>query len=163
MKTLVAYFSASGETKRLAKTLAGVVAGDLFEIKPAKPYTAADLDWNDKQSRSTIEMQDIACRPDMAEMTNVAQYDTIFVGFPIWWYEAPRIIESFLESADFTGKTVIPFATSGESGMGNTDSILHRSAPNAKWKLGKRMSANASPMAVKDWVESLSLCSELTQ
>lgn len=157
MKTLVAYFSDSGETKRLAKTLSGVVAGDLFEIKPVKPYTAADLDWNDKQSRSTIEMQDLACRPAMAEMPNVSVYDTVFVGFPIWWYEAPRIIESFLESADFTGKTVIPFATSGGSGMGNTDSIIQRSAPNAKWKQGKRMDANTSPATVKTWVESLAL------
>ena len=113
-KILVAYFSASGETAKLAKTIAGVVDGDLFEIVPEVPYTAADLDWMDKGSRSTAEMNDDNSRPAIvSKLADMAQYDTVFVGFPIWWYQAPRIIETFLESYDFAGKTVIPFATSG--------------------------------------------------
>ena len=119
-KILVAFFSASGETARLAKTLAGVTGGDLFEIRPQTAYTAADLDWNNAKSRSSVEMNDPKSRPAMAETPRLAGYDTVFVGFPIWWYQAPRIIQTFLESADFSGKTVIPFATSGGSGMGKT-------------------------------------------
>lgn len=158
MKTLVAYFSASGETKKLASTLATVVDGDLFEIRPIVPYTAADLDWHDKASRSTIEMSDTACRPPIANaVTNIGQYGTIYIGFPIWWYEAPRIIQTFLESYDLTDKTVIPFATSGGSEMGNTDSILQRSAKTANWKLGKRIRADASTQEVAAWVKSLNV------
>ena len=131
-KILVAYFSASGETAKLAKTIAGVVDGDLFEIVPEVPYTAADLDWMDKGSRSTEEMNNDNSRPVIAsKLADMAQYDTVFVGFPIWWYQAPRIIETFLESYDFAGKTVIPFATSGSSGMGKTDSILKAVCPAA--------------------------------
>jgi flavodoxin len=156
MNTLVAYFSASGETKKLATTLAGVVNGDFFEIRPKIPYTDADLNWNDKKSRSTIEMTDTASRPAIAEMVaDISQYDTIYIGFPIWWYEAPRIIQTFLESYDLSGKTVIPFATSGGSEMGNTDSILQRSAPAAHWKLGKRMRSDASVTEIAAWVKSL--------
>lgn len=158
MKTLVAYFSASGETKKLAMTLTDVVNGDLFEIKPETPYIAADLDWCDKASRSTIEMKDTACRPAVANaVPNIDQYDTIYIGFPIWWYEAPRIIQTFLESYDLTGKTVIPFATSGGSEMGNTDAILQRSAKTANWKLGKRLQADISAQEVAAWVESLNI------
>ena len=131
-KILVAYFSASGETAKLAKTIAGVVDGDLFEIAPEVPYTAAALDWMDKGSRSTEEMNKDNSRPVIAsKLADMAQYDTVFVGFPIWWYQAPRIIETFLESYDFAGKTVIPFATSGGSGMGKTDSILKAVCPAA--------------------------------
>lgn len=156
MKTLVAFFSASGETQKLAQTLASVVDGTLYQIKPESPYTLADLNWQDKHSRSTVEMQDPACRPALAgTVEGIDQYDTIFVGFPIWWYEAPRVIQTFLESYDLTGKTVIPFATSGGSDMGNTDSILQRSAPNAGWKLGKRLKATASAQEVTDWLKSL--------
>ena len=127
-KILVAYFSASGETAKLAKTIAGVVNGDLFEIAPEVPYTAADLDWMDKGSRSTVEMNDDNSRPAIAgKVADMAQYDTVFVGFPIWWYQAPRIIETFLESYDFAGKTMIPFATSGSSGMGKTLEGLKKS------------------------------------
>ena len=108
-KTLIAYFSASGVTARLAKTLESATGGDLYEIKPVTPYTGADLNWNDKQSRSSVEMKDRAARPAVAvPVENVAQYDYVFVGFPIWWYEAPRIVQTFLESYDFSGKTVIP-------------------------------------------------------
>ena len=120
-KTLVAYFSASGVTAKVAKQLAAVADADLFEIKPVNPYTAADLDWTDKNSRSTIEMNDPSSRPAIAEKCeNMGEYDTVFVGFPVWWYVEPTIIDTFLESYDFTGKTVIPFATSGGSGLGKT-------------------------------------------
>lgn len=132
-KKLVAYFSASGETAKLAKTIAGVVDGDLFEIAPEVPYTAADLDWMDKGSRSTAEMNDDNSRPAIAtKITDMAQYSAVFVGFPIWWYQAPRIIETFLESYDFAGKTVIPFATSGGSGMGKQTASSRRSAPQRR-------------------------------
>lgn len=120
-KTLVAYFSASGVTAKLAKTLAAAANADLYEIEPAVPYKRADLDWTDTKSRSTIEMKDPASRPAIGSAkVDMAQYDTVYVGFPIWWYEAPRIVQAFLESYDLTGKTVVPFATSGGSGMGKT-------------------------------------------
>ena len=155
-KILVAYFSASGETAKLAKTVADVTGGDLFEIKPEVAYTAADLDWMDKHSRSTVEMNDEKSRPAIAgEVADMAQYDTVFVGFPIWWYQAPRIIETFLESYDFSGKTVIPFATSGGSGMGKTAEILKASCPGAKVDTGKRLSSRESAASVQKWVESL--------
>ena len=133
-KTLIAYFSASGSTAKLANTLAQATGGDLYEIRPAVPYTSADLNWNNKNSRSSVEMNDKAARPAIAApAADVAKYDTIFVGFPIWWYEAPRIIQTFLESSDFSGKTVIPFATSGGSDLGKTASILQKSCPAAMY------------------------------
>ena len=136
-KALVAYFSASGQTAKLAKTIAGVTGGDLFEIAPETAYTAADLDWMDKKSRSTVEMNDPKSRPAIAgKVADMAQYDTVFVGFPIWWYQAPRIIETFLESYDFSGKTVIPFATSGGSGMGKTVEVLRKIRPSATFNDG---------------------------
>lgn len=156
MKTLVAYFSASGQTAKLAKTLAGVTGGDLFEIAPETAYTAADLDWMDKKSRSTIEMKDPKSRPAIAgKVADMAQYDTVFVGFPIWWYQAPRIIETFLESYDFSGKTVIPFATSGGSGMGKTNSVLKPSCGGAKLLEGKVVRRGTSKSDLTAWVESL--------
>ena len=157
-KMLIAYFSSSGETSRLAKTLAGVTGGDLFEIKPQAAYTAADLNWNDSSSRSTLEMKGDKSRPAMAAPADVAQYDVVFVGFPIWWYQAPRIIETFLESRDFSGKTLVPFATSGGSGMGKTESILKACcAQTAKWLPGKRLSSWESAASVRKWVDSLGL------
>ena len=158
-KVLVAYFSASGETAKLAKTIAGVTGGDLFEIEPAAKYTSADLNWNDKSSRSTAEMNDPKSRPAIAsKVDNMAQYDTVFVGFPIWWYQAPRIIETFLESYDFSDKTVVPFATSGGSGMGKTVSILEPfCAASTKWLPGKRLSSRESAASVQKWVDSLGL------
>ena len=157
-KILVAYFSASGETAKLAKTIAGVVNGDLFEIAPEVPYTAADLDWMDKGSRSTAEMNDDNSRPAIAsKLADMAQYDTVFVGFPIWWYQAPRIIETFLESYDFAGKTVIPFATSGGSGMGKTNEKLAPSCPGAKLLHGKVFNSYSSKADLSAWVETLSL------
>ena len=118
-KKLVAFFSASGTTKKAAERLAKAVGADLFEIKPAIPYSSADLNWMDKKSRSSVEMNDPASRPEIAgSLSNMADYDTIFIGFPIWWYVAPHIINTFVESYDFSGKTLVPFATSGGSGMG---------------------------------------------
>ena len=132
-KTLVAYFSASGTTMDVASRLARMMDSDLFAIVPADPYTSADLDWRDKQSRSTLEASDPSCRPAItSQIEDIEDYDTIFLGFPIWWYVAPAIINTFLESYDLTGKTVILFATSGGSGMGKTASVLRASAPGAK-------------------------------
>ena len=156
MKALVAYFSASGVTAKLAKTLAAAADAALYEIKPETPYTAADLNWNNSRSRSTIEMKDENARPAIAApAADVAAYDTVFVGFPIWWYEAPRIIETFLESYDLAGKTVVPFATSGGSGMGKTAEILKKSCPGAKVLPGKRFSASASQAELADWIRKL--------
>ena len=127
-KILVAYFSASGVTAKAAGELAEVSGGDLYEIKPEIPYTRADLDWMDKKSRSSIEMNDPSSRPGIADrLPDMGKYDVIFVGFPIWWYVAPTIINTFLESYDFSGKTIIPFATSGGSGMGKTNEGLEKS------------------------------------
>ena len=155
-RTLVAYFSASGDTAKLAKTVAEVTGGDLFEIVPEVRYTSADLNWNDKHSRRSVEMNDAGSRPAIAgEVADMAQYDTVFVGFPIWWYQAPRIIESFLESYDFSGKTVIPFATSGGSGMGRTAEILRNCCPGAKVDAGRRLSSRESAASVQKWVDSL--------
>lgn len=132
-KALVAYFSASGTTMDVASRLARVTDSDLFAIVPANPYTSADLNWHDKQSRSTREAADPSCRPAItSKVEHIEDYDTIFLGFPIWWYVAPAIIKTFLESYDLTSKTVVLFATSGGSGMGKTASILRASAPCAK-------------------------------
>lgn len=132
-KTLVAYFSASGITMDVATRLARVTNSDLFAIVPANPYTSADLNWRDKQSRSTLEAADPSCRPAItSQIEDIEDYDTIFLGFPIWWYVAPAIINTFLESYDLAGKTIVLFATSGGSGMGKTASVLRASAPGAK-------------------------------
>lgn len=132
-KTLVAYFSASGTTMDVANHLARVTDSDLFAIVPANPYTSADLNWRDKQSRSTREAADPSCRPAItSRVEHIEDYDTIFLGFPIWWYVAPAIINTFLESYDLTGKTIVLFATSGGSGMGKPASVLRASAPGAK-------------------------------
>lgn len=158
-KVLVAYFSCTGVTKKLAQTLAGVVKGDLYEITPVQPYTAADLNWQDKNSRSSVEMRDKASRPAISgSVKYFAQYDTVFVGFPIWWYVAPTIINTFLESEDFSGKTVIPFATSGGSGVGDTDKYLHPScSEQTAWRPAKRFAGSASPAKLQKWVEGLKL------
>ena len=152
-KNLVAYFSASGVTAQVAKEIAVEAGADLFEIKAKVPYTKADLDWTDSSSRSSVEMKDPAFRPEIAEtLNNFGDYDVIFLGFPIWWYVAPTIINSFLESYNFEGKTIIPFFTSGGSGSGQTDEKLHPSAPNAIWRPAKRLySGNAD--RIKSWVD----------
>lgn len=155
-KKLVAYFSASGVTAKLAKRLADAVDADIFEIKPEKPYTTADLDWTNKKSRSSVEMSDKSFRPAVAEkLDNIADYDTIYVGFPIWWYVAPTIINTFLEQYDLTGKTIIPFATSGTSLMGKTNSELAPSCKGAILKEGKRFEANADETELKNWADSI--------
>ena len=158
-KSLVVYFSCSGVTKKTAELLSDVAGADLFEIRPEVPYTKADLDWMDKKSRSTVEMNDPSSRPAIADkVEHMEQYDTVYVGFPIWWYVAPTIINTFLESYDFSGKTVIPFATSGGSGMGKTVELLRSScAPDTRWNEGKRLSSHASAQEVSAWTKSLSL------
>ena len=183
MKTLVAYFSASGQTANLAKTLAGVTGGDLFEIVPETAYTAADLDWMDKKSRSTIEMKDPKSRPAIAgKVADMTQYDTVFVGFPIWWRIEPRIIDTFLESYNFAGKTIVPFVTSDgpvlkagqkevvetfghllagierEYGLGEIDEGLHALlGPDVNWKPGKAMPTDHTAEDVRAWIEMLGL------
>ena len=155
-KKLVAYFSASGVTKKLAEKLAAAVDADLFEIRPKILYTKADLNWMDKQSRSTIEMQNPASRPEIAGVCkNIADYDTVFVGFPIWWYVAPTIVNTFLESCDLTGKTVVPFATSGGSGMGSTNKALAPSCKGAKLLEGKVFRSSTSTDTLREWVKTL--------
>ncbi len=156
-KILVAYFSASGTTKRAASLLAKAADADLFEIAPAVPYTAADLDWTNKRSRSSLEMNDPSSRPAIkSRVENLSDYDAVLVGFPIWWYTAPTIIKTFLEAHDFSGKELVLFATSGGSGLGRTENALKPCAPNAVWKGGKLING-ASEVSLKGWVESLSL------
>ena len=157
-KSLVAYFSASGVTAKLAKALAAAVGGDLHEIQPVHPYTAADLDWMDKSSRSSVEMNDKSCRPAIAnKVSNMEEYDIVYIGFPIWWYVAPRIVQTFLEAYDLKGKTVVPFATSGSSGMGNTNEELEPSCPGAVLKEGRRFKASAGEEELKGWIKGLGL------
>ena len=152
-KKLVAYFSASGVTKNAAERLAKAVGADLFEIKPQVPYTNADLDWMNKKSRSSVEMSNPNSRPAIAEtLSNMQDYDTVFVGFPIWWYVAPTIINTFLESYDFSGKTMVPFATSGSSGMGKTVDVLKKVCPSANWNAGKMLN-HVSDSALADWAK----------
>ena len=150
-KILVAYFSASGATETVAETLAQAVGADLFEIVPAQPYTMENLNWRDKHSRSSVEMNDRFSRPAMAAKPVVAGYDVIFVGFPIWWYREPSIIDTFMESADFTGKTVVPFCTSGGSDLGKSVKNLQSLAPRARVLAGKRFSATVSAEELKRW------------
>ena len=153
-KILVTYFSASGVTAKVANSLAERLKADIFEIKPKIPYNRADLDWNNKNSRSTIEMNDINARPEISAPADISGYDTIFVGFPIWWYTAPRIINTFFESADFSGKKVYLFATSGGSGLGNTVSTLKKTCPAiVEGKMLNRGSVNE----MQNWIASLSL------
>ena len=155
---LVAYFSASGVTAKVAETLAEAIGADIFEIEPKVPYTEADLNWMDKKARSTIEMNDPASRPEIAvKRDNMKDYDTIFVGFPIWWYVAPTIINTFLESYDLTGKTIIPFATSGGSGIGKTNERLAPSCKGAKLMDGKVFKHNVGHKELAAWVDGLKL------
>ena len=151
-KKLVVFFSASGITKKVAPKLAKATDADLFEIQPNPPYTKADLDWTDPNSRSSIEMKNKASRPAIAgKLPDITAYDTVFIGFPIWWYVAPTIINTFLESYTWTGKTIVPFATSGSSGMGKTNQGLAPSCPGAVLKEGKRFATNVSEEELKMW------------
>ena len=155
MKTLVAYFSATGVTRGVAQQLAEVAGADLHEITPQQPYTAADLDWTDKQSRSTVEMQDKNSRPAIADtVANMKDYDVVFVGFPIWWYTAPTIINTFMETYDLKGKTVIPFATSGGSSISKACADLKDAYPDVKWQEGKLLNG-AAKKDLEKWVKSL--------
>ncbi len=155
-KKLVAYFSASGVTARVAKTLAEAAGADLYEIQPAQPYTSADLNWMDKQSRSTKESKDPSIRPAIAnKVDNMADYDVIFVGFPIWWYTAPSIIKTFVESYDFSGKTLVLFATSGGSGLGKTADALQALCPSATVRSGKLLNGRPDQASLAAWVDSL--------
>lgn len=150
---MVAYFSASGVTKKAAEKLAAAAGGDLFEIEPEVPYTSADLNWMDKKSRSSIEMRDKSSRPAIVKKPlDLSKYDSIFVGFPIWWYVAPAIINTFLESCDFSGKKIILFATSGGSGFGNTVRELQVSAPGAQIVEGKILN-RASEKDLQELIE----------
>lgn len=154
-KKLVAYFSATGTTMEAAIRLAQASGAVLHEIKPATPYTSADLNWTDKSSRSSVEMADKSSRPAIdGKVENMSQYDVVFVGFPIWWYIAPTIINTFLEQYDFTGKTIVPFFTSGGSGAGETLKYLKPSAPGANWVSPKNFNY-MSLDDIKQWLESL--------
>ena len=155
-KMLVAYFSASGVTAKAAWKLSEAAGADLYEIKPEVPYSRADLDWTNKKSRSSVEMNDPASRPAIErKMEGMEQYDVIFVGFPIWWYVAPTIINTFLESYDFSGKTIVPFATSGGSGLGKTNERLAPSCPGATLLKGKMLNGSLSQEELKAWAQSL--------
>lgn len=144
-KILVAYFSASGVTAKAAQAIGEAVGGDLYEIAPGQPYTAADLNWNNQQSRSSLEMNDPACRPALAtQVEHMDQYDTVFVGFPIWWGVEPRAVDTFLESYDFAGKTLVPFATSGGSAMPYAENHLRTQYPALSWNEGKLVTSRTA-------------------
>lgn len=156
-KVLVAYFSATGTTERVAKMLAGVMDATLFEITPETPYTSADLDWTDKNSRSTVEMKDPTSRPAIADtVPDIKSYSTVFLGYPVWWYVAPTIINTFIENNDLKGKTVICFATSGGSPIKPCVDALRKQYPDINWKEGKLLN-NAKESEVRDWTKSLGL------
>jgi flavodoxin len=155
-KTLVAYFSASGTTAKLAKTLAAAADAALYEIRPAVRYERKDLNWMDKKARSTVEMADPGCRPALADTeAPVAEAETVFVGFPIWWYREPSLIDSFLEAYDFSGKKLVPFFTSGGSELGEGQTRIEALARGAKVCRGRRFSARASEAELKRWIEEL--------
>lgn len=157
-KAMVAFFSITGTTGRVAKFVANFVEGDLFEIKPAQPYTKKDLDWHDKESRSTVEMHDEAARPAIEEMDipRWEEYEVVFLGFPIWWYVAPRIINTFLESRDFSGKIIVPFCTSSGSDVGETNKFLQPSCPGATLRPARCLNKLTRRM-VEDWMRTLKL------
>ena len=158
MRKLVAYFSASGSTAKLANTLAAAADAELYEIKPSVPYEHRDLNWMDKKARSTVEMQDPNCRPELADTAApVAETDVVFLGFPIWWYREPSIIDSFLDAYDFSGKTVVPFFTSGGSQLGEGQARIEALAKGARVLSGKRFSARASEGELKGWIDGLHL------
>lgn len=157
-KVLVAYFSATGTTEGVAEHIANGLNADIYEIVPEEPYTDADLNYNDSNSRSTIEMNDEASRPAIpGSVENMEQYDVIFIGYPIWWGEAPRIVSTFVEGYDFSGKTVIPFCTSGGSGVGSSASNLEQLTSGATWVKGHRLNGSDSQETVMEWVNSLGL------
>jgi flavodoxin len=155
---LITYFSASGTTARLAKTLATAAEADIYEIRPAVPYERRDLNWMDKKSRSTLEMNDKNCRPALADVdTPISDVDVIFLGFPIWWYREPSIIDSFLDAYDFSSKKIVPFFTSGGSDLGEGQERIAELAKGATVLRGKRFRASASESELRSWIESLKL------
>ena len=154
MKALVTYFSASGMTVGVSERLAQAIGAPIYEIKPEVPYTKADLDWTNKNSRSTVEMEDKSCRPALADtQAPVADADIIFVGYPVWWYREPSIIDSFLEAYDFSGKTIVLFATSGSSDIGQEAPVRASQIAKTEVKASRRFSSNASTDELKDWAE----------
>lgn len=154
-KKLVAYFSASGVTKKAAESLAEAAGAELYEISPQIPYTTADLNWMDKKSRSSVEMNNPASRPALADMSaGIDGYDVVFVGFPVWWYTAPAIIRTFLEAYDFSGKVIVPFATSGGSGLGRTAETLQELVPAAVVKDGRLLNGRIHTEELKKWADS---------
>lgn len=157
-KVLVAYFSATNTTEGVAEHIANGLNADLYEIVPEEPYTEADLNYNDDNSRSTIEMNDPSARPAISgSVENMEQYDIVFIGYPIWWGEAPRIVSTFMESYDFSGKTIVPFCTSGGSGIGSSDSNLEQLTSGADWLAGRRLNGSDSEETVMEWVNGLGL------
>lgn len=156
-KNLVAYFSASGVTKGVAEKLAKAAGAELFEIVPEQPYTDEDLNWNNKQSRSSVEMNDRSCRPGISTtVSDMGQYDCLFLGFPVWWYREPSIIDTFLEAYDFSSKTIVPFCTSGGSGLGETVGNMRSLVKKADVRDGKRFSSGVSEEELKTWVSGMS-------
>lgn len=157
-KVLVAYFSATNTTEGVAEQIANGLNADLYEIVPAEPYTDADLDYNDNNSRSTLEMNNPDARPAISgSVENMEQYDIVFIGYPIWWSEAPRIVSTFVESYDFSGKTIVPFCTSGGSGIGSSASNLEQLTSGATWLDGQRLNGGDSQDTIMEWVSSLGL------
>ncbi len=155
-KVLVAYFSATNTTEGVAEHIANGLDADLYEIVPEEPYTDADLNYNDNNSRSTIEMNDPSARPAISgSVENMEQYDIVFIGYPIWWGEAPRIVSTFMESYDFSGKTIVPFCTSGGSGVGSSASNLEQLTSGATWLDGRRLNGSDSQDTVMEWVNGL--------
>lgn len=152
-KVLIAYFSASGVTKSVAEKIASIINGDLFEIEPKEKYTDEDLNWHNKQSRSSVEMKDKSSRPEIKENNlDISSYDTILIGFPIWWGVAPTVVNTFIESKNFEEKTLIPFCTSGGSGMRYAENDLKKTYPNYKWKDGKRLTGIENDEDIKNWI-----------
>lgn len=155
-RTLVTYFSATGITKKIAERLAGLIGADIHEIIPAESYSQADLNWHDPQSRSSLETADEQARPAISgDIKDISAYDTIYIGFPIWWYREPRIIDTFLEAHDFTHKTIIPFVTSGASPIGQTVTYMQRFVPQAVVKAGKRFTADVTDEELKNWAHNV--------
>ncbi|WP_276882788.1 flavodoxin [Campylobacter cuniculorum] len=157
MKILVVFFSASGITREVAHTLAKAAQADIYELVPQNPYNKADLDWTNEQSRTSLEMRDKASRPKIANNIDISGYEVIFLGFPIWWYTAPHIVNTFLESQDFSAKIIVPFCTSGGSDLSNAPRDLQKSCPHAVFKEGKKFNFGTSRASITKWIESLNL------
>lgn len=153
---LVTYFSASGVTRKVAQNIANSIGADTFEIRAKQPYTSQDLNWQDKKSRSSIEMNDKSSRPEIeVTVSKLDDYKTILIGFPVWWYTAPTIINTFIESLDFTGKTLVPFCTSGGTGISGCEKDLRNEYPQYTWKDGKRLTGNESKEFIENWIGGL--------